>query len=268
MLGVGLAGAALADAAERYYERSFVLAAHERCRLFQPGVTAALTAAALQARGAALRAGLGEPTVAATGGRARQRAARTACDEADLKRVKARVEDGFAGWMRTTRMAFPGDSAGWNADRFAITRPGWRLVQSGRSGAAVVKVGLAGAGASDGLTVAVAFPGRPRPYAARIVTRDRTLAPRPWPAGALPPTTQRRAFWSSGVRAAGAGLLAERTTGEAWAFSAEAAEALAGLDPRESFSVEFLFRDDSVAQAVFEVGDFAAGRAFLALGPI
>ncbi|MBU4197403.1 MAG: hypothetical protein KJ911_11730, partial [Alphaproteobacteria bacterium] len=56
--GPGMAGAAPAD---RYYERSFVLAANARCGLFQPQLTAALTAAAWQARGAALRAGTGEP---------------------------------------------------------------------------------------------------------------------------------------------------------------------------------------------------------------
>ena len=45
-----------------------------------------------------------------------------------------------------------------------------------------------------------------------------------------------------------------------------AADALSGLDPREVFTVEFVFRDGSVARTVFEAGDFAAGRAFLAMG--
>ncbi|NWE54364.1 hypothetical protein HX774_18365, partial [Brevundimonas sp. P7753] len=56
--------------------------------------------------------------------------------------------------------------------------------------------------------------------------------------------------------------------GEVWTFSTEAADALAQLDPRESFVIQFLFRDDSVAEARFEAGDFAAGRAFLAMGAI
>lgn len=32
--------------------------------------------------------------------------------------------------------------------------------------------------------------------------------------------------------------------------------------------IEFLFRDDSVARARFEVGDLAAGRAFTAMGSL
>jgi hypothetical protein len=35
------------------------------------------------------------------------------------------------------------------------------------------------------------------------------------------------------------------------------------LDPREAVAVEFLFSGDRVRTAYVEVGDFAAGRAFL-----
>ena len=56
--------------------------------------------------------------------------------------------------------------------------------------------------------------------------------------------------------------------GEVWRFPDSAVEALAALDPREPFLIEFLFRDDSVATARFEAGDFAAARAFLAMGPV
>jgi hypothetical protein len=44
---------------------------------------------------------------------------------------------------------------------------------------------------------------------------------------------------------------------------------MAELDPREAVRVDFIFagRDgDSVRTAYIEVGDFAAGRAFLASG--
>jgi len=47
---------------------------------------------------------------------------------------------------------------------------------------------------------------------------------------------------------------------------AMSAAALERLDPRETFAIEFHFRDGSVATAKFEAGDFAAGRAFLAMG--
>ena len=49
---VGAARAAVTDA---FYDRVFMLAAHQKCDLFEPRLIAALDAAALQARGAALR---------------------------------------------------------------------------------------------------------------------------------------------------------------------------------------------------------------------
>jgi hypothetical protein len=55
--GDPVAAQAASGAADRFYERSFVLAANERCGLFQPQLTAALSASTWQARGAALRAG-------------------------------------------------------------------------------------------------------------------------------------------------------------------------------------------------------------------
>jgi hypothetical protein len=119
----------------------------------------------------------------------------------------------------------------------------------------------------------VSFVGRPRPYAARIVMRDPALAARPWltPAGGavLPPETVRREVWSAGTRVAPATLLATgRTQGEAWYFPSTAADQLARLDPREPFVIEFLFRDGSIARAMFEAGDFAAARAFVGLGTV
>src|SRR5690606_8615376 len=96
-------------------------------------------------------------------------------------------------------------------------------------------------------------------------------APRPWLVGqgVLPPEPQRRVIFSSGGRDAAPTLLPSgRSQGQAWIFPASAADALARLDPREPFVVEFLFRDDSVARATFETGDFAAGRAFIAMGEI
>jgi hypothetical protein len=67
---------------------------------------------------------------------------------------------------------------------------------------------------------------------------------------------------------AGPGLASGRERALAFRFPAAAAEALAGLDPRERFAVEFLMPGDRVRTASFEVGDFAAGRAFLGLGSL
>lgn len=256
------------DASTAFYERSFVLAAHARCGLFGDGVAQALNASAIQARGAALRAGAGTGELAATRRRAEARAARTACDDPDLAAVRGRVQSAFAGWARTPRMTFAGDLSEWRADRGLAQGHRWRLKQTAFTGASPVRFGLSAAPGGDvGLTAVVSFIGRPRPYAARIVMRDTQVAPRAWLTGgrgqALPPTSQRRAFWSTRGGAAPSGLLAEgRTQGEAWTFPDAAADALERLDPRERFVVEFLFRDGSVAAAAFEAGDFAAGRAF------
>lgn len=259
------------SAGDIYYERAFVLAAHRKCRLFEPGLTAALDAATLQARGAALRAGRSGPALAATATRAQARAAATACDDAGLMRVKARVRTAFAGWSRAALIEFAGGAAPWKADRFSGREPGWRLAQASAVGASPVRFGLSGLGpTTTQATAVVSFAGRPRPYAARLVMRDAAKAPRPWLAGeGLPPEAARRAVFAARSEDAPRSLLAEGARrGEAWIFPAEAAEALAGLDPREPFLIEFLFRDDSVATARFTTGDFAAGRAFLAMGPL
>ena len=262
---------AWADAAQTFYERSFVLAANQRCGLFTAPVRSALTAAQRQARGAALRAGTAATALNETEARARARAGSVACDNPELRTVKNRVEGAFAGWVRMPRMTFPGLRASWEANRVVYRSPNWRLMQASRTGASPVTFGYASSLSGESLTAVVSFHGRPRPYAVRIVMRDPAKSPRPWLGGAgqLPPAALQQAVWSSGVVQADAGLLSPgKTEGQAWRFPASAAAALDRLDPREPFAVEFVFRDDSVARAVFEVGDFSAGRAFLELGAL
>lgn len=265
---------ASAEASGKYYERSFVLAADARCGLFQPGVVSALETAAMQARGAALRAGVGEVALVASARRAKVRAGAVACSDPDLKIVQDRVQSAFSGWARTARMTFPGTTAQWVADRSAFETTGWRLMQPSITGASPVTFGVGvDATGEDRLKAVVSFVGRPRPYASRIVMRDTGLSRRPWLTAdgraVLPPQSARRAIWSGGSQAADAGLLSlGRKQGEAWIFPAETGEALARLDPREPFVVEFLFRDDSRTSATFEAGDFAAGQAFIAMGSL
>lgn len=271
MVLVAAPTSALAQPTGPYYERSFVLAADARCDLFQPDVAAALSAATQQARSAALRAGTSEADVRAAGDRALSRARRVSCADPQLATVRQRVEHAFAGWARLPRMEFPGVRASWIANRVPATGPSWILTQASVTGASPVTVGYTAGEVGDRLTAVVSFVGRPRPYAARIVMRDPKRAPRAWLGGAsdLPPTSVRHGFWAVSFGNADPGLLvAGKSTGEAWRFPTEAAHALEKLDPRETFAIEFLFRDDSVARATFEAGDFAAGRAFLSLGPL
>lgn len=270
MMLAALPGAVSASPAQTFYERSFVMAAGARCNLFDARLTAALNAATLQARGAALRAGASDIDLAATRARAHARAHATPCGSADLNVVRGRVEAGFAGWRRTRSMTFPGQRGDWSADRAAYSRTTWRLMQATSTGASPVRFGVAGGiEQPDVLTAVVSWYGRPRPTGARIVLRDPTIAARPWLSGTTPPAPQTRVIWAAANQAAPSGLLAVgRADGQAWTFPAAAAQALAGLDPREVFAVEFVFRDGSVARSQFEAGDFPAARAFVAMGPV
>jgi len=267
---LALPNAAWAGPVDTYYERAFVVAADVRCDLFQPHIGAALTAATAQARGAALRSGAGETQLNAIAARARSRAATVACADPELTTVRRRVDGAFAGWARLPRMTFPGAHRDWIADRTAFDQTGWRLKQASSVGASPIAFGFAGKGDAPGLAAVVSFVGRSRPYAARIVFRDTAKAPRAWLAGGgLVPAASRSSVWATGVSAADEALLAEgRRTGEAWRFPASAAAALERLDPRETFAIEFHFRDGSVATSRFEAGDFAAGRAFLDMGAL
>ncbi|GAA0644767.1 hypothetical protein [Brevundimonas lenta] len=260
---------AFAGASDTYYERAFVVAADARCDLFQPQVGRALDAATAQARGAALRSGTSPADLAAVAARARARAGAVSCADPQLATVRDRVDGAFAGWARTSRMTFPGDRAHWVANRTGYARPTWRLHQTSAIGASPVAFGLAGKDqAASDLTAVVSWYGRPRPYAARIVLRDPSKLPRPWLAGDnLAPESARASLWATGVSTADATLLSDgKRDGDAWRFPASAAAALEKLDPRESFAIEFHFRDGSVATVPFEAGDFTAGRAFLAMG--
>jgi hypothetical protein len=274
--------AALADATAAskgpptgaFYDRSFVLAADQKCRLFAPVVARALTSATLQAHGAATRQGASVEDLAAAAGRAASKAAQTSCADPQLMMVKTRVGEAFKGWADTPRMTFPGGKADWYGDRYALIAPGWRLKQTVQTGLAPVSFGLVGdAGQGETLAAVVTFVGRSRPYAARIVLRDTELSPRPWmadsPSGDLPPPSVRKVIFSAGSGEAATGLLLPgRKDGQTWTFPDSAADLIARLDPREAFAVEFLFMDDSVARATFEAGDFAAGRAFVDMGSL
>lgn len=273
-LGLAAAPAQASGAAEGlYYERSLMLAAHARCGLFSAAEAGALAAGAAQARGAALRGGAAEATLAAARGRAEARARATDCRSTDLATAAGRVRQAFAGWARTPRMTFPGDDAAWAADRYR--RAPWRLIQSpagDEAGAVAVAAGLS-SDAPGLFTAAATFPAGQTPSTARLVLRDPRRSVGPWLArpgvAATPPRSASRVFLASAREAAGEGLLPPRARGGlAFRFPAEAAEAIAALDPRERFLVEFVFPDARVRTVRLEVGDFAAGRAFVAMGEL
>jgi hypothetical protein len=249
-----------------YYERSLMAAAGARCGLFSAEIGAALAASAAQARNAALRAGRAEAQVEAVGGEATARARSTSCGSPDLAVAASRVRGAFEGWSRTTRVSYPGAGGGWTADRTVYRSPSWRLVEAAPGGAAF---GIAGDLQSPAALAAVLANGE-APYAARLKFRDPALDAQPWLAGparaALPPRSVLRTVFAEAEGPAGPGLSQGVRSATAFRFPASAAAELAALDPRERFEVEFLLPGGAVRTAVFEVGDFAAGRAFLAMG--
>lgn len=274
-IGLGLAlfpRFAAAAPLDLYYERTVMVAADARCGLFAPEIGAALAAARAQARGAALRAGVDQAMVEQTGARAIAAARRADCASQDVATAAGRVRQAFEGYARLIRMDYPGEVAGWTADRSSSkTAVRWRLQQATRSGDTRIAFGLAGRFGANRVMAVAAFPKGETPYAARLVIRDRALAPKPYLdlrtrtlAKRLPPPTARTAFAAEARSRAGLDLLPKGWP-PSWAFRfpSSSAEALAALDPREAAAVEFLFPGDRIRTVYLEVGDFAAGRAFL-----
>jgi hypothetical protein len=264
---------------DRVYERRLMSVADGRCRLFPPDLAKALDAAALQARGAALRAGASLPDVSAVEARAARRADGLSCKDPDLLRAAMKVRDAFKGYADMRKESFPGTDGTWEADRRPQKDParpnvlGWRLVQMGRGGNAAIAVGLAGG--EDFLVVAPAPVGWSA-ASARMIMRDPQRAAAPFfdprmqgLAGKIPPVWLTTAFLARDIRAAPDGAAPPNTPALLIAFPASAAAAIRGLDPRESVRVELVQvtrTGERVRTVYFEVGDFAAASAFLEAG--
>jgi hypothetical protein len=267
--------AAHAQPQDLFVERTAMSAAGDRCGLFAPEVSAALAAGAAQARSAALRAGVAPNALAAARREATRRAASLDCRSPRVTEAAARVREAFSGYARVTRMTYPGDLADWRADRSTYRVGRWRLSQESRFPGGRMTFGLAGRD-TPGVLVAVAeFADGSAPYSARLLVRDgaRTLGPYLLAAGGRGPLNSRlprrsalKAYLAEARAPAEAELLPrDGKSGWTFRFPAEAIQALAGLDPRESVAVEFLLPYGRTATAYVEVGDFAAGRAFLKL---
>jgi len=171
-------------------------------------------------------------------------------------------------------MTYPGDVASWKAERaVSATIPVWRLSQLSAFGADRLMFGLAGR--AKAVTAVATFENGQRPYAARIIVRDtnRTQGPYIDPRGGralsakVAPRNASLVFTAETREEAPATLLpVGAKTGLAFRFPTAVADAMSELDPREAVTVEFAFPgrgDEMTRRAYVEVGDFAAGRAFL-----
>lgn len=259
-----------------YRERVAMSAAGVRCRLFDAATAAALAAGATQAHTAALRAGYAPEALDQGAAEARTEVSRMACDAPRLLKAAASARDAFHVYSGLERMAFPGQTAAWRADRIMPRESAaWRLAQDAFAGEDRVVFGVAGVQGAEAVTLTVASADGSSPYAARLLVRDAARLPEPiLPADSGAPLAAR-----APLRAAARVILADaRTPADpalrprgadkaiAFRFPAAARQALEQLDPREAVSVEILYpsdRGEVVRTAFLEVGDFDAGVAFL-----
>ena len=260
-----------------FYERTVMEAADSRCGLFTPELARALASAAAQARGAALRAGASRDEVQKAERVARLRAAEADCRSKDVTVAANRVREAFTGYARINRLTYRGDVAAWFADRYATPTNPWRLRQEATFGSDRLTFGLAGTEEAPVLLAVGEFADGAIPYGARLLLRDTRRSSGPYLRRAnggptaglslpdrLPPAGALTGILAEGRGEAGRDLLSKGgDDGWAFRFPPAAAQALAGLDPREAVAVEFLFAGDKVRRAYVEVGDFAAGRAFV-----
>ena len=274
---VATPGFAQAQPADLFYERTVMSAADDRCDLFAPEVGAALAASAAQARGAALRAGTSFDTLRTLEISARGKAAQAGCGSPDIATAAARVKTAFSGYAKITRLTYPGDVAPWRADRTGARSTSWRLSQETSFGADRMAFGLAGREGPGVLLAVARFADGAQPYAARLLLRDGTRSSQAyldrWTGGStarlpldrrLPPRSALKTYAATARSPAGQDLLPRDVkSGWAFRFPDAAAVELGRLDPREAIAVEFLFPGDVTRRAYVEVGDFAAGRAFL-----
>jgi hypothetical protein len=272
-----LPAVAHAQPADLFYERAVMSAADQRCGLFAPEVAAALAAATAQARGAALRAGTSGDLLRQTERTAQAKAAAVDCRSQDIQTAAARVKSAFSGFAKLTRLTYAGDVAGWQADRNIYRTARWQLSQETSFGPDRMAFGLIGKEGPGALVAVAHFAGDAEPYAARLVLRDQGRSAQPYLArfGAgstaglplaqrLPPAAAQKAYVAAARAPAGPDILPKgAAAGWAFRFPDAAAQELAHLDPRESVAVDFLFAGDVTRRAYVEVGDFAAGRAFL-----
>lgn len=274
---VAAPGFAQAQPADLFYERTVMSVADARCDLFSPELGAALAASAAQARGAALRAGTSSEALRVIEINARNKAAQAGCGSPDITLAASRVKTAFSGYAKITRLTYPGDVAPWRADRAGGRTSSWRLSQETAFGTDRMAFGLAGRD-GPGVLVAVArFADGAQPYAARLLLRDGARSSQPyldrWTSGStarlplerrLPPRSALKTYPAAARGPASQDLLPrDAKSGWAFRFPDTAAVELSRLDPREAIAVEFLFAGDQTRRAYVEVGDFAAGRAFL-----
>lgn len=248
-------------AARLYAERAAMVALDRRCHLFTPEERIGLQAFAAQARGALLRAGATDATVAGYARTAASAAAARTCSDPVVATEAGRVRRAFVGWRTTLTSAYPGTVRTWHASRAGVDP--WRAWQELGHG---VRAGFLRT--ERGAAFAVESP-ETGIATARLFLRDVTrLGPPRAGARLVPPLRAGTASHQSAVRRAAitkARVESHPRAGTLLVFSDAATAAVATADPRDSFEIELTGRDGRVTTVVVEVGDITAAWATAAV---
>jgi hypothetical protein len=292
-----LAGPLVAQTADNYtlpvVKRYFMVQADARCHLLDEATSRALKAGYLQARNDALRAGLSMSYLSPWLARARDAAARTACDSPQLTTEVETAKNGFRRYMAVPHLDLNSGRADWAADRAYGDDVVWRLVQYQNTDKADMALGVFGSLHTNSFSLMAHFKDGTHPYAARLMVRNTDMMPtglidrtpydltRQMPRGfsdvgslsfMASNMSDLQADLHSGVKTNMAGFTVTgqyagtRPTEDAirFDFPSRAWIAIAKLDPREDIVVEFS-TDEGPVYGRFEVGDFVTGLTYVAL---
>lgn len=269
-----MSGAAHAQtAAEVFGERSLAIAVDDRCALLTADERNALNASWLQARGTLLRAGHSADDIRSTFDVITRRAATRSCDSTQAEGLIAGVRNAYTAFSRLPALDYPGGARMWAAQRRRGELPVWTLSQTLADAPLPPRFGLYSDPTGEALSLFLTEGASASGVA--IVLRDAERAREPvdptlggllaitgrpaWARLAPPPHAEFR-FWASGRRVIDDRLM--------FAFPDTATAALAELDPREAARIELYdARGQLTGQFYVEIGDFAAGLAFLAAQP-
>ncbi len=267
-------------AAERaFMMRARAMAADQACDLFSAAERRALEAGLEVSRAELRAAGAPGHRIEAAFARVGADAALSDCGSQTVAELADAVRGAHRAYMQQRRMRFEGRHRGWDANRGALEPGDWAVVQTlGED----VRLGWALDERGDGALMLAASVER-RPASAVLVLRDPArAAPTDATAGGLvsagsndplsayaPPAWARRTIFASRrIAPAFAGTLLQTPQAESpqagFVFPANAFDAMARLDPRESARVELRGADGAVTTAWWiEIGALRAAVDFI-----
>jgi hypothetical protein len=241
-------------------ERVAMRALDQRCNLLANGPRRALGGFMAQARGAALRAGVGASQLNLIASQATQAAAAKPCNDALVRAEAARVIGAHKSWRTQMTATYPGVVRNWQVDRSGLDS--WRAVQETGSG---IRAGFISNGTM--LAFAIETPDV-NAASARLFLRDpgRLGAPVAGQRLSVPLRVGTLTYVAAARRPADsrARIGTPSRAGTMLIFPDDTTRAVLIADPRDSFEVEITSRTGQITRTIVEVGDIVAAFAFAA----